>query len=200
MVVPPTDLSVYAQKTDLRKHLKKIRKEFVLKQNSSQIAGKICYEILSFVSRSDVIAGYAALVGEPDVFPMLASLRERVRMTSLPAIDEPSEAMIFRAWQAGEPLQQSAFGFLQPLEKAKAVTPDLILVPLVGFDAAFNRLGHGAGHFDRALAERPQAIAVGVAWSVQEVVALPVDPWDVPLDAILTEREWRVSPTGKLAQ
>jgi 5-formyltetrahydrofolate cyclo-ligase len=70
------------------------------------------------------------------------------------------------------------------------VAPDLILTPLVAFDRSLARLGQGAGHYDRAFARYPLARRIGVAFSVQEVERLPTDAWDVPLHAIVTEREW----------
>ena len=83
-----------------------------------------------------------------------------------------------------------AFGLLQPRSDAEEVSPDLILAPLVGFDRALRRIGQGAGFYDRAFARLPDARRIGLAWSVQEVDALPTDPWDVPLHAVATEREW----------
>lgn len=148
--------------------------------------------LMCSLASSDVIAGYAALTAEPDIFPILESLRDAGKTIALPAMVESSDAMVFRSWRAGVPLTRSAHGFRQPPDDAPPLTPDVIFVPVVGFDRHYNRLGHGKGHFDRALADRPSAFKIGVAWSVQEVPDLPIDPWDVPLDAILTEREWRL--------
>ena len=72
----------------------------------------------------------------------------------------------------------------------EATAPDVILLPLIGFDRALNRLGQGAGYYDRACAALPDARRIGLAWNVQEWPALPADPWDVPLDAVATQREW----------
>ncbi|MFP4639082.1 MAG: 5-formyltetrahydrofolate cyclo-ligase [Guyparkeria sp.] len=77
---------------------------------------------------------------------------------------------------------------------------DALLIPLVGFDARGNRLGMGAGFYDRALARRRgrRPLAIGVAFGCQEVRSLPVDPWDQPLDYIVTDRALvtvRRSPT-----
>jgi 5-formyltetrahydrofolate cyclo-ligase len=73
-----------------------------------------------------------------------------------------------------------------PIPKPRS-RPDVILTPLIGFDRRLNRLGQGAGHYDRAFARYENAWRVGVAWSVQEVPAIPADIWDVPLHAIITE-------------
>ncbi|MCL7751988.1 5-formyltetrahydrofolate cyclo-ligase [Guyparkeria hydrothermalis] len=66
---------------------------------------------------------------------------------------------------------------------------DALLIPLVGFDAHGNRLGMGAGFYDRALAQRHgrRPLAIGVAFACQEVDSLPVDPWDQPLDYVVTD-------------
>ena len=81
----------------------------------------------------------------------------------------------------------AAFNLRQPDPASPEVAPDVILTPLVGFDRRLNRLGQGAGHYDRAFARYEHAWRVGIAWSVQEVPAIPADIWDVPLHAIITE-------------
>ncbi|HRD47008.1 MAG TPA: 5-formyltetrahydrofolate cyclo-ligase, partial [Caulobacter sp.] len=74
---------------------------------------------------------------------------------------------------------------------ADDVSPDLVMVPLLAFDAAGGRLGQGGGHYDRtmaALRNRPSSPPfVGMAYSGQQVAALPREPHDQPLDGILTE-------------
>ena len=82
------------------------------------------------------------------------------------------------------------FGLRQPVARDKGVAPDIILTPLVAFDRRGNRVGQGAGHYDRAFAAYPRAWRIGIAWSVQEIAACPADAWDVPLHAIATEKEW----------
>jgi len=93
----------------------------------------------------------------------------------------------FLAWQFGEPLTDGPFGLRQPDTGRPEVAPDVILTPLVGFDARLNRLGQGAAHYDRAFARYGEAWRVGVAWSVQQVPVIPNDIWDVPLHAVITE-------------
>lgn len=89
-------------------------------------------------------------------------------------------------------LAPGAGGIAEP-SAADPVEPDVVLVPLLAVDAAGNRLGQGGGHYDRALAAlraRRRVVAVGIAWDVQVVAALPVDPWDQPLDAVATPTRW----------
>lgn len=179
-------------KNYFRKELKIRRKAFVEQHEFFAPVPAVRDSLMHALASSDVIAGYAALTAEPDVFPILEILRDAGKTIALPAMVEGSDAMVFCRCNKGAPLARSAHGFCQPPDDAPLLVPDVIFVPVVGFDRHYNRLGHGKGHFDRALADRPTALKIGVAWSVQEVPELPVDPWDVPLDAILTEREWRV--------
>ncbi len=77
----------------------------------------------------------------------------------------------------------------EPPDGAPEATPDVILVPLVAVDCAGNRIGQGAGHYDRTLAAlRPTRpiVTIGLAWEVQIVEKIPVDPWDIPLDYVAT--------------
>ena len=84
-------------------------------------------------------------------------------------------------------------GIAEPPAAAPLVIPDIVLVPLVAVDVTGNRLGQGAGHYDRTLAALRATrwvVAVGVAWDMQRVDALPADPWDQPLDALATPSGW----------
>lgn len=140
--------------------------------------------------RSCLVATYRPIGGEvdPGLFDM-AALAAGSRLALPLVIDRPTP-LRFLLVQPGEPLHPGPFGLLNPQAHWPEVQPDLILTPLVGFDRRGNRLGQGAGHYDRAFAAHPAAWRVGLAWSVQEVEALHPDPWDVPLHAIATEREW----------
>ena len=81
-------------------------------------------------------------------------------------------------------------GLRQPAVTSAECAPDLIVTPLLGFDRRGGRIGYGAGHYDRAFQRFPGARRIGFAWSVQQVDAVPLDPWDVPLHAVVTEREF----------
>ena len=109
---------------------------------------------------------------------------------ALPHVTSVIAPMRFLSWQIDEALEDGPYGLKQPAAESPPVSPDIILVPLVAFDRNLNRLGQGAGHYDRALSLLEDAIAIGIAWSAQEQDLLVSDIWDVPLDAILTEKEW----------
>jgi 5-formyltetrahydrofolate cyclo-ligase len=145
----------------------------------------------ALIERASVIAGYRAITGEADPAALLTYAAERGKTVALPYVERRSVPMRFLAWRPGDPLKPGQLGLKQPdLATAPEVAPDLFLAPLLGFDRRLHRLGQGAAYYDRAFARYPDAVRVGIAWSVQEVPVVPDDPWDVPLHAVLTEKEW----------
>jgi 5-formyltetrahydrofolate cyclo-ligase len=137
-----------------------------------------------------VVAGYIPIGSEADPQQLMAEAERAGCRLALPHITSRTAPMRFLKWSLAEPLEPGPMGLQQPQAAAQAVQPDIVLVPLIAFDASLARLGQGAGHYDRALSQLPEALALGIAWSVQQAEALPTDPWDVPLDAIVTEKAW----------
>ncbi|WP_156679245.1 5-formyltetrahydrofolate cyclo-ligase [Sphingomonas profundi] len=137
-----------------------------------------------------IVSGYVSDGEEVDAIPILFAAIDRGLEVALPHVTAREAPMRFLRWTPGDPLVPGAFGLLQPRSDAPEVSPDLVLAPLVGFDRGLSRIGQGAGFYDRAFARLPAARRIGLAWSVQEVERLPLDPWDVPLNGIATEREW----------
>ena len=133
-----------------------------------------------------VIATYIPLGSEADPAHLAAAAIEHGCRLALPHVIGRAEPLRFLAWSPGEPLAEGPFGLRQP-HQGPEIAPDIILTPLVAFDARLNRLGQGAAHYDRAFARYPDAWRVGVAWSVQQVPVVPADIWDVPLQAVITE-------------
>ena len=85
-----------------------------------------------------------------------------------------------------EDLEVGPFGLLQPFADAPIMVPQILFVPLVGFTATGARLGQGGGHYDRWLEAHPETRTVGLAWDCQLVDALPLEPHDRTLDAVVT--------------
>jgi 5-formyltetrahydrofolate cyclo-ligase len=139
-----------------------------------------------------VVATYCPVAGEVDPHAFNAAALAAGCRLALPHVTDRAAPIRFLHWPSNTRLVGGPFGLWQPPAGAPELAPDIVLTPLVGFDRRGNRLGQGAGHYDRAFAAHPHAWRVGLAWSVQEVEALPADPWDVPLHAIATEREWIV--------
>lgn len=145
---------------------------------------------LPHLSDARAIAGYMPMLAEVDPTLLLEAAAAQGRTLALPLVESRAAPLRFARWTPGDPLVEGPFGLRQPAPEAETVEPDLILAPLVGFDRALGRLGQGAAHYDRAFAALPRARRIGLAWSVQQVDALPMDPWDMPLHGIATEREW----------
>jgi len=134
-----------------------------------------------------VVATYFPVGSEADPALLAAAALERGATLALPHVVDRPTPIRFLAWNPDAPLVDGPHGLRQPDAGQLEVAPDLILAPLIGFDARLNRLGQGGGHYDRAFARYPDAWRAGVAWSIQELPALPADIWDVPLHAVITE-------------
>lgn len=137
-----------------------------------------------------VVASYVPMGGEADPALFVATALAANCRVVLPHVVDRALPIRFLAWPGEAALVPGPFGLRQPAADLPELAPAIILTPLVGFDRRGNRLGQGAGHYDRAFAAHPDAWRVGIAWSVQEVEALPADAWDVPLHAIATDKEW----------
>ena len=136
-----------------------------------------------------VIGGYHAHNNEADPRLLLTRLVEMGCPVAFPRV-AAKDALEFHRLPDGEVLQPGAFGIAEPLAHWPRVTPDLLLVPLLAFDAKGTRLGQGGGFYDRTL-ERLKVPAIGIAYAVQEMDFIPRDPHDRTLDAILTEHGLR---------
>ena len=148
-------------------------------------------EFLANLAHGLTVASYVPVGGEADPHHLARAAVEAGCRIALPHVTSREEELRFLAWDTEAALAPGPFGLSQPELTAAELAPDLILTPLVGFDAAGNRLGQGAGHYDRAFARFPDALRIGIAFDVQQTDSLQPDPWDVPLHAIVTESGWR---------
>jgi 5-formyltetrahydrofolate cyclo-ligase len=147
------------------------------------------------------IAVYWPNDGEIDPRPFIACAAQRGVQIYLPVITGNGQ-MRFAAYEGNATLRKNRFGIPEPQWRRVLLKPlwqiDVILMPLVGFDSSGNRLGMGAGFYDRALADAQGQIKQpqrwGLAHSCQQVESLPRDDWDMPLQGVITERGvWRFS-------
>ena len=142
----------------------------------------------------ETVAVYRAIGSEIDVDALSLALARAGRQLCLPVVIERDAPMIFRHWSPGEPLELDEAGVPAPFPLAATVTPDLIVTPLLAFDAHGGRLGQGGGYYDRTFAALPGAIRIGFAYAGQELENLPVEPHDIRLHGVLTERGYRALP------
>ena len=136
--------------------------------------------------RGRVLAGYMAMRTEIDPTAAMAAHQGPV---GVPVILGAGQALRFREWSPGCAMVAGEFGALIPAEGVW-LEPEVVIVPLVGFDARGYRLGYGGGFYDRTLAglrARHDVMAVGFAFAAQELPEVPIDQYDQRLDVIVTE-------------
>jgi 5-formyltetrahydrofolate cyclo-ligase len=144
------------------------------------------------MAHGTVVAGYAPIRSEIDPAPLMRELAARGARLALPVITARGQSLRFRVWFPGDKLLSGPLGILEPSPAAAEIAPDIVLVPLAAFDRAGHRIGYGAGHYDRTLAQLRKsrhAMAIGLAFAAQEVEAIPALAHDVALDYVLTETE-----------
>jgi 5-formyltetrahydrofolate cyclo-ligase len=147
------------------------------------------------------VGGYWAVNGELPLHAVQLRLAPG-QVWCLPLVQDDG-SLRFAPWRAGDPMQPNRYGIPEPvLEPASTLAPDQLqwaLLPLLGFDRGGGRLGMGGGYYDRAFAFRRGSAApprlVGVGYAFQELPALDAEPWDVPLDAVVTEHGYH--PAGR---
>jgi 5-formyltetrahydrofolate cyclo-ligase len=138
------------------------------------------------------VAGYSPIRSELDPTPLMQMLAAEGARLALPVITARGQSLRFRVWHPGDRLLPGPLGILEPSPAAAEIVPDIVLVPLAAFDRTGHRIGYGAGHYDRTLAQLHKSkgfAAIGLAFAAQEVEAVPALQHDVPLDYVLTETE-----------
>lgn len=125
---------------------------------------------------------------EYDARHVARRLRDRGARTALPVIVAGAAQLVFRDWHPGVALARGALGIAYPA-RGPEVVPRAILLPVNGWDAAGHRLGYGGGYFDRTLATMTQKpVVIGVGYECARIETIYPQPWDVPLDYLVTER------------
>lgn len=184
----------------VQKNKAEIRARLALKRHQldavlqKQVSASICRRLQSHpvfqIART--IALYSAFDREPDLFPLISAIPKK---WVLPVVVDKTQ-MDFVVFSKKEELVKGRYGILQPKDTAKKIDVqeiDLILLPMVAFDTLGNRIGRGAGHYDRALAflsgnhriKKPHLI--GVAYEFQKIENSECDPWDIRLNGVVTE-------------
>ena len=193
-------------RAQLRKKLREARRKLSFEQHedaAKRVASQL--NALPFLNERTTIAGYLVNDGEVNLKYYIdsvwqASSKNRFTLPVLHPICKGH--LLFLAYNPNTQLIWNKYNIEEPVLACKDVVPvtqcDVILMPLVGFDNNGNRLGMGGGYYDRTLSftqrqtgshSTPKKRApklVGIAHDIQEVDALPIAPWDVPLDAIVT--------------
>jgi len=139
------------------------------------------------IKNDAIVSFYWPMGDEADPRALAMRLAARGHVLALPVVAKQKSPLVFRRWREGDALVVHPFGMHEPAAAAPVVTPDVLLVPLLAFDARGHRLGYGGGFYDRTLASLQTKLAIGVAYAGQEVDALAAMPHDHPLDMVVTE-------------
>ncbi len=134
-----------------------------------------------------VLSGYMPMRTEIDPLPAMAAHQGPV---GVPVIVAKGTALRFREWSPGARMVEGAFKALIP-EEGAWVEPEVLIVPMLAFDARGFRLGYGGGFYDRTLEglrAKGKVLAIGFAFAAQEVAEVPIDATDQRLDAVVTEQ------------
>ncbi len=174
-------------KNKLREKVLKIRKN-LSKKNFKINFNKVFY-LVKKSNLKNSIGGYFPVNYEIDDLEILKEFKKKNYQISLPVIKKNFD-MDFYKWSYREPLKINKYGIPEP-ESKFLVYPDIILVPIVAFDSNLNRLGYGAGYYDRLiskLSKKKKLLKIGLAFSVQRVDNIPTNKYDKKLDYIVTEK------------
>ena len=185
--IPPISDPLAAEKIELRRRARLVRNAIPPDQRKAAAEQVAEFGLPDEAGDPGVISGYYPTTREFDPLPLLGRLAAQGWTLTLPAIVGEAPLM-FRRWRPGEPLRQGERAIMEPVS-GDVLTPRLLLVPLLAFDAQGARLGYGGGHYDRTLAALRRdnsIIAIGLAFDEQEVSELPIGPHDQRLDFILT--------------
>jgi 5-formyltetrahydrofolate cyclo-ligase len=186
----------------LRRKLRQARRQLSLAQQRQ--AARDLYRQLAqhpVFRRARHIALYLPNDGEIDPRPLMLEAQRRGKATYLPVLNAwPRTRMVFQRIMPNEQLKPNRFGIAEPVfrppRQRRIWTLDLVLMPLVGFDEHGGRLGMGGGFYDRSLAYRNRRknghkpTLLGLAHERQKVDRVPLQPWDVSLQATVTDKGW----------
>ena len=200
---PGASEDVSAEKKRLRQTARAARRQAAA---TDRIAGGMAAAALRdrvlarrWVEAGSRVSGYWPMGDEIDPRPLLTALAERGCRLALPALRGPGAALDFRSWLPGDALVAAAFGTQEPAAGQASVEPQILLVPLLAFDARGYRLGYGGGFYDRSLAglrRRGDILAIGLAYAGQQVDRVPHDDNDQRLDWVVTDQAV-IKPQGR---
>jgi len=176
-------------KAALRREIRALRRaipEATRARWNAAMAEQAC----ALAETAHTVLAYVAADGEPDLMPVLEKLAEAGKLV-LPRCEPERQLSLWRVTDLKTQLAVGSFGLMEPVpERCQSVAPealDLILCPCVAVDAAHHRLGMGGGYYDRLLEnENVRAVVAAIVYPVQRVAAIPSEPWDRPVDVIVT--------------
>ena len=176
-------------KSKIRSNILKFRKKNFNKNLKINLEKFISF-FKTNIQNAKKIGGYYPSNYEIDDLEILDVLDKKNFKISLPIVKKNNQ-MNFYSWSKKDPLKVNKFGIPEPVS-SKILYPDILLVPLVGYDKNLNRLGYGGGFYDRYIEKIDKikkVTKIGLAFSYQKIKSVPIDQYDKKLDFIITEKE-----------
>ena len=182
-------------KDKLRKNMLHQRKNMDMKNIidfSNKIIGTII-ELHEFINSKNIML-YLSFNNEVNTYPLVTLCLDNDKTVIAPyCIHAQRKIIPYKINDLTTDLIISTFGVMEPkhdlLQEAKTEDIDLIIVPGVVFDKHCNRIGFGAGYYDRFLPQKSKTThTIGIAYDYQIVDEIPTGEYDVPLDFIITEK------------
>lgn len=183
-------MTITARKQAMREDA--LARRVALRAKVPDAAERMARNFLAAIPLTDraVVSAFVAIGDETDPGPLIGLLRVKGHPIALPRVVKKGEKLAFHLYEPGATLIRGVFGLSQPGKDWPEAVPDVLIVPLLAFDARGMRLGYGGGFYDRTLADlraRRHVLAVGFAFAGQEVADVPHREGDEPLDWVVTE-------------
>jgi len=186
----PGEQDVVAAKSALRDRMKQRRSAIPASERAAGALRLAGLDLIGLLGPPPLVVSLFRSMGdELDTGALLDTLRRLGYRTCLPVMQGRGKPLLFRAWAPGDPLVKVIWGIEEPGPECAEVEPDVVLLPLLAFDRTGRRLGYGGGFFDRTLRglrARKRIRAFGLAFSAQEVDAVPHLDYDERIEAVLT--------------
>ncbi|MBA5203878.1 5-formyltetrahydrofolate cyclo-ligase [Pectobacterium aroidearum] len=204
-ISPDTSLSsTTASRQQIRQAVRQHRR-LLTPEQQALFAQQACERVMAHpkIIRAESVAVFLSFDGELDTSPLIQQLWQQGKRVYLPVL-HPFRAghLLFLRYAPDTELVRNRLKIMEPCLDVRQVLPlpqlDILLTPLVAFDHQGQRLGMGGGFYDRTLQYRNQMsrgpYPIGLAHDCQQVDALPVESWDIPLPEIITpSRHWQWS-------
>ena len=175
------------KKSDIRKKIYYLRKKNYSKNKVINL--NVFFNFLKkFRNNSKVIGGYYPFNYELNIMNILEMLEKKKYKISLPKVNKDN-MMDFFHWSTKDPLKINKYGIPETISMKK-VYPKILLIPLVAFDSQLYRLGYGGGYYDRYISKYQNThklIKIGIGFSYQKIIDLPINEYDKKLDYLITE-------------
>ena len=180
--------------SEKKKHLRREAEasRYALAGSAKNVGHEISEQFFraGLVKPNAIVAGYVPMRSEADPSPLMRHLRDAGCSLALTRVVGKKQPLEFHLWRKEDVPVKNAFGMMEAAPDWQSITPNIVLVPLLGFDENGYRLGYGGGFYDRTLRSLRMGatlLAVGIAYAGQEMI-VPHDDNDEKLDWIVTEK------------